>query len=87
MALTCERLINDRRNGKSLADRTTGQPILDAEGSPRIAGETKNYPYRCDRPAHKLKVSGESFTCFAQLCELHRKAAEREGFRLEILDA
>lgn len=46
----------------------------------------KEFPYKCLRRARMFRVSGQSFSCTAILCEQHKEAAIREGFTLEEIE-
>lgn len=74
--MTCEKLIHGHRAGKLVMNKETGQM--------ERVGASEHHPYKCGRPATMLKVSGDSYTAFAVLCKLHRAAAVREGFKVEV---
>jgi hypothetical protein len=74
MELKCERIIHGVRHGRLVKDKETGEL--------KRVGQSINHPYRCDRPALKIQVEGDSFATFAVLCKMHRQAARREGFKL-----
>jgi hypothetical protein len=75
--MLCEKLIHGHREGKLVVDKETGEK--------RRVGESTHHPYRCGRPAERLRVEGDSFTAFATLCKIHKDAAIREGFKVSVV--
>ena len=73
----CEKLVHGHRYGRVVVNKVTGEKTT--------VEESTHHPYRCDRPAFRLEVKGDSFTAFATLCKIHMAAAEREGFKVKVI--
>jgi hypothetical protein len=73
----CEKLIHGHRAGRLVKNKETGQL--------ERVGQSTHHPYRSDRPAERLEVSGDSYSAEATLCKMHKQAAVREGFKVKVL--
>jgi hypothetical protein len=73
--LTCVKLIHGRRSGKAAWHKAIWEK--------KFVG-LEAFRVRCDWPTEGLKVSGASFTAFAEPCKTHKKRSHTRGSELKV---